>query len=136
MGYVSALNRLQPDTFDISPFIDGMVLLQAISAVCADQKGITVENATSEVVRAIAALHQRGASAPVTIERGGQTVRIREEMLTKLQVRLTERRLYAAAADGKWSEELSSAIQEFQLREQLPSTGLPDLATLVRALVL
>lgn len=136
MGYVTARNRLQPDTFDILPFIDGMVLLQAISAVCADRKDITVENATSEVIRAIAPLHQRSASAALTIERGGQTVRIREEAIAKLQARLIERRLYAGSADGKWTDELSSAIQEFQLREQIASTGLPDLATLVRALVL
>ena len=136
MGYVTSRNRLQSDTFDILPFTDGMVLLQAVSAVCADRKDQTVENATSEVIRAISPLHQRGASEAVTIERGGQSVRIRQEAIAKLQARLIQRGLYDGSADGKWSEELASAIQEFQLREQIASTGLPDFATLIRALVL
>lgn len=136
MGYMTARNRLQPDTFDILPFVDGSMLLQAVSAVCADRKEMTVEGATSEVIRAIAPLHQRVASAAITVERSGQSVRIRQDAIATLQARLTKRGLYSGAADGKWSEELALAVQEFQLREQITATGLPDLATLVRVIVL
>jgi hypothetical protein len=136
MGYMTARNRLQPDTFDILPFVDGSLLLQAVSAVCADQKDITIERATSEVIGAIAPLHQRVASAAITVERSGQSVRIREDAIATLQDRLAKRGLYAGAADGKWTEELALAVQEFQLRENITATGVPDLATLVRAIVL
>jgi hypothetical protein len=136
MGYATARNRLQSETFDILPFPEGTVLFDAVSAVCRDQQAITVEAAANEVIRAIAPLHQRSASAVVTIDRGEQSVRIRQAALAALQARLAELGLYSGPADGEWREELTASLTEFQLREKIVASGLPDLPTLIRALVL
>lgn len=135
MGYATARNRMQSDTFDVVPLPDGAALLQAITAVCTNQKNLTVEAATNEVVRATAPLHQRGASPIITIERDGQTQLIRQEALQTLQSRLAERKLYFGPTNGLWNATMAVAIMEFQSREKIAVTGMPDLATLYRALV-
>lgn len=135
MGYATAHNRLQSETFDVLPLPDGAVFLQAISAVCTDQTTLTVEEAAKQVILAIAPLHQRGSTSIITIERDGSTLLIRQGALQALQSRLAERKLYSGPADGQWGEAIEAAIVEFQLREKITVTGLPDLATLFRAIV-
>lgn len=136
MGYATALNRVESETFDVLPLPDGAVFLQAVSAICADQPAITVEAAAHEVVRAISPMHQRRATAVVTIEHEGRTTTIREGSLKALQSRMSERGLYSGPLDGKWSDAIAKAVETFQVREKITVTGVPDLATLFRALVL
>lgn len=136
MGYATAHNRLQSETFDILPLPDGAVFLEVISAVCADQETLTVEGAANEVIRAIAPLHQRGSTSIIKTERAGSSLLIRQGALQALQSHLTERKLYSGPADGQWGDATAAAIEEFQLRESITVTGLPDFATLFRAIVL
>lgn len=136
MGYVSARNRVESETFDILPLLDGMVLLQAVSTVCKDQPTITVESAANEVIRAIAPLHQRSETSIVVVENDGRKIAIREGMLSALQVRLVELGMYSGPVDGQWTTSLAAAVKTFQMNKNITATGLPDLATLLRALVL
>lgn len=136
MGYATARNRLESDTFDVVALPDGAVLLQAVAAVCADQKNLTVELAANEVVRVTAPLHQRGSSPVLTVEADGRTQLVRQATLQTLQLRLAERKLYSGPTDGQWSAATAVAIMEFQSREKIAVTGMPDFATLLRAFVL
>lgn len=136
MGYATAHNRLQNETFDVLPLPDGSVLLQAISAVCTDQQTLTVEAAAYEVILAIAPLHQSGSTPIINTELNGSSLLIRQGALQALQSRLTEEKLYSGPADGLWGDAIAAAIAEFQLREKIAVTGLPDFATLIRALAL
>lgn len=134
MGYATARNRLQSGTFDILPFPDGTVILRAVTAVCGDQPQLTVEQAADEVIRATERLQQASPSEIVTITLDGRTLQIRQNALAAIQQRLSDRGLYSGSADGRWNEATETAVKEFQLREKIIASGLPDLATLIRAL--
>lgn len=136
MGYLTAKNRFEPQVFDVLPFPDGMIFLDAISAVCRGQRGLNVEQAGSEVIRAIGALHQAHESPVLNLENEGRKIRIRRAALASLQGKLSSIGLYSGSADGEWNESVVVAVKTFQLREKIIATGLPDLATLIRALVL
>ena len=136
MGYATARNRVESGTFDVLPLPDGAVFLQAVSAICADQPTITVEAAAHEVIRATSPMHQRNATAIVVIEHKGRTIAIREGALKALQSRLSERGMYSGPIDGQWGTAIAAAVETFQKREKITVTGVPDLATLFRALVL
>jgi hypothetical protein len=136
MGYATARNRVASDTFDVLPLPDGSVFLQAVSAICANQPAITVEAAANEVIRATAPMHQSRATAIVTIEHEGRTMAIRQGALMALQSRLAERGIYSGPVNGQWGTVIAAAVETFQKREKITVTGVPDLATLFRALVL
>lgn len=136
MGYATARNRVESGIFDVVPLPDGAVFLQAVSAICADQPTITVEAAAHEVIRATSPMHQRTATAIVIIEHEGRTLSIREGALKALQSRLSERGVYSGPIDGQWGKSIAAAVETFQKREKITVTGVPDLATLFRALVL
>lgn len=135
MGYATARNRLQAETFDILPFPDGMVFLRAVLAVCRDQPKLTVEQAAHEVVAATEPLQQSVSSEIVTITHDGRSIQIRQRALASLQDRLSKRGLYSGPTDGRWNDDTALAVREFQLREKILASGLPDFTTLLRALL-
>jgi hypothetical protein len=136
MGYSTAHNRLRNDTFDILPLADGVVLLRAVAAVCAQHQDIVVEEAANAVVRALQPLVQQRETPTISIERDGKNVRIRQGALELLQSKLAERGIYSGPADGVWSVALGDSIETFQKLNNLPVSGFPDLATMIKAIVL
>jgi peptidoglycan hydrolase-like protein with peptidoglycan-binding domain len=135
MGYTSAYNRHVPPTFDILPTSAGGDLLGIVMAVCRVSPNASLETATAQSLSAVAAMRLTRETPIVKVTADGKTVEIRQEALTNLQQNLSEKGLYRGPLNGVSSPALVAAIKAIQTREKLEVTGLPDIDTMIRAIL-
>lgn len=133
MGYVSAVNRLQAQTFDAMPTMRPGEMVALAAMTCKLEPKLTVELAAARGLNAVSALRAGQESPVVTLTSDGRTVQIRQQALTTLQRNLSARGMFTGAANGAASPALTVAIKAFQTQVKLPATGLPDLDTILRA---
>jgi hypothetical protein len=134
-GYTSAYNRHVPQTFDILPTSAGGDLLGIVMAVCRVSPNASLETATAQSLSAVAAMRLTRETPIVKVTADGKTVEIRQEALTNLQQNLSEKGLYRGPLNGVSSPALVAAIKAIQTREKLEVTGLPDIDTMIRAIL-
>lgn len=132
-GYLSANNRLLKGTFDVMPTQGPGDFLGVIKAICDKAPQMPVENAANQAVLILRPLHQATDAPIVKLAHKGKTAEIRATVLAQLETKLIGRGLLRGEATAKPSGELYAAIEKFQTSERLTVTGLPDLATLLRA---
>jgi hypothetical protein len=127
LGYVSAANRLSPDTFDLAPWQTADVLLAQMAQYCG---AFPQAHATDAIEELLDWLHQDRLAAPerpVALRADGAVTVIYPSTLRKV------RRLLARAghAPRPTPEGLTAALTDYQAAQNLPQTGLPDTPTLL-----
>lgn len=134
-GYLSAHNRLTPEIFDIMPTQGPADFMGVVKAICEKAPQFSVENAAHQAIALLRPLAQAAPSALVRLDHKGKTANVRENVLKQLETRLVALgHLRSVAPDGgRVPADLHAAIEKFQRAEKLDVTGLPDLATLLRA---
>lgn len=134
-GYMSANNRLLADTFDVMPTQGPVDFMGVVKAICERSPKFSVENAANQALVLLRPLRQTAPSPLVKLSYKGKTAELRESVLKQLEARLMElNHLRQPKTAGARSDaELHLAIEKFQRAEKLTVTGLPDLATLLRA---
>jgi peptidoglycan hydrolase-like protein with peptidoglycan-binding domain len=70
----------------------------------------------------------------VLAEADGQRVAVYAEVMRDVQQRLIDEGLLQGNADGQFGAKTKAALQEFQKKENIQVTGLPDQVTLWRLL--
>ncbi len=135
MGYASAYNRNVPQTFDILPTATGSDLMGIVMAVCRISPTASLETATAQALAAIAPMRLTRETPLVKVVSDGKSVDIRQEAVTNLQQGLLDKGLYRGPVNGVSSPALITAIKALQTREKLTPTGLPDIDTLIRAVL-
>jgi hypothetical protein len=135
MGYITATNRLQADTFDVSPILDGETLLELTISTCGVNPDISYEQATFEVVRALSEARTRSQTPVVTMEAEDASTQIRRETLVQVQDRLRRLGHSSGPADGIYGPQTRDAIRAYQESVGLPASGVADSMTLLRLLV-
>lgn len=135
MGYASALNRSTPQVFDVFPTESGLDLMGIVGAVCRTNKTLPIEAAANNALRAMAPARMTKSSTLVTVVNGKTSLSLRSEALQLLQTALIRKKFFKGAANGASSPELVKALTEFQVKEAIPVTGLPDIDSFVRAVI-
>lgn len=135
VGYASAVNRATPQTFDVIPTQNGFDIAGVVNSICRDRKTLTVEAAAHEALRALAPIRLTRESPLVTVTSGNASFQVREEGLQILQAALIRRKLLSGVATGRTSAEFIKAVKDFQSKEKLAVTGLPDIDTFIRAIM-
>ena len=135
MGYASAYNRNVPQTFDILPTATGSDLMGIVMAVCRISPTASLETATAQALAAVAPMRLTRETPLVKVVSDGKSVDIRQEAVTNLQQALLDKGLYRGPVNGVSSPALVAAIKTLQTREKLTPTGLPDIDTLIRAVL-
>ena len=132
-GAVSMTNRLERDTFDVSPFEAPAGLLPVMAVnLCRANPNMLFLTAVTQVIDALKPLRVQHAAAPVTITVDKGSVALRPETIRVVQNRLRELKLMSAPADGKWGPPSRAAIKQFQESRKLQVTELPDPDTVIR----
>lgn len=131
-GYISAVNRLQPGTFDAAPWQLTDILMVLINNHCAanpDQRLFTV-------VQSLVAFYgeQRLANSSDRIDAkvGDKTISVYKEVMRRAQLALAKAGVYSGTADGVFGPKTQAAFEAFQEKSNLTKTGLPDQQTLYR----
>ena len=135
LGYATAHNRLDAGTYDIIPTETGVDFANVVAVICRTNPRASLETAANDAIRTMAPMRQLEASSVVQVQADGKTVAIRQESLKRLQSALIGRNLYKGPANGASSPQFVSALKDFQRREAIPVTGLPDIDTFIRAII-
>ena len=135
MGYMSALNRTQEGTYDVSPVTDPGGMLQLVVGLCGQNPDQLVEAVADSIVRLLAPGRLEASSPLVDTAAGEFTAAVRQNTLARMQVRLEELGYDPGTTDGTFTPETSAAFSSYQAAESLPQTGVADSATIVKLLV-
>ena len=133
LGYVSASNRLIGRTFDAVPSQVPTDVLGIVAVICRNQPAALVDTAASQALVVLNPIRMTADSPLITVSNAGRTLQVRTEALITLQQNLAKKGLYKGPADGKLSPQLAKIIADFQLKEKILISGLPDLDTIIRA---
>ncbi len=133
-GYVTAVNRYEPQTFDSAPWGTTEVLTVILDNYCQETPDERFVQAVQKLTITLKEDRLIEASPLLTVTVSGQTTRVYEEVLRRVQVALAERGLYDSEPDGVFGPKTREAIATFQISEGLDGTGLPDPLTVWKLL--
>jgi peptidoglycan hydrolase-like protein with peptidoglycan-binding domain len=135
LGYLTASDRLVKDTFDATPVMMPEALTSMIIGVCQKYPDARVETVANTVFSQLATARVMHESPVVEARAGDRAVPIRKATLVAVQTTLVKNKLMKEPADGTFGNSTEVALKAFQKSQNLPETGLPDPATVVRLLV-
>jgi hypothetical protein len=135
LGYSTALNRTQPDTFDVSPLTDPPAILRLVMAVCQQLPETLVDTVAHDLLMALAKARVTTASPIVETRAGNNVANVRRQTLMQMQQALIKSGHLGAAADGVFGPQTAAALRTFQDQQGLELTGVADSATIFRLLV-
>jgi hypothetical protein len=135
LGYLTASDRLVKDTFDATPVMAPEALTAMIVGVCQKYPDARVETVANTVLTQLATARVMHESPVVEARDGDRVVPIRKSTLIAVQTALQKNKLMKDPADGNFGSSTEAALKQFQKSQNLPETGLPDPATVVRLLV-
>lgn len=135
MGYVTATNRLEADTYDALPVLDANVLLTLVANICEAHQQSIVETVASDILKTLSIARSRSQSPIVDAKFGDHITQIRADTLAEMQKKLAQLGYLKTEADGVFGESTAMALIQFQNEQKLPVTGIPDAPTIIRLLV-
>lgn len=130
-GYMTAANRYSPETFDLSPYQTGELFGMIIENHCKTNPDDQLYYIVQSLAAQLEGDRLVNRSSMMRID-GSETgpVAVYEEVVRRMQQRLTEEDLYSGEADGQFDEELQRSIENYQAAVGIQPSGLPDTLTL------
>lgn len=130
-GYVSAMNRLTPGTYDVTPVKNFPAFVGLTRGICRSNPDALYESVANAVIQTFSKLKVTQNGPLVEAENEGRRVVIAAEALKKAQEFLAGQGLLEARfADGAYGPKTKAALLGWQEKQKLPKTGLPDIVTL------
>lgn len=130
-GFSTAYNALSPDTFDITPWQSGELILAKLDRHC---RAFPDKPFVEALASLLALLHKdrlTGPSGIVTMTAGGKSQPLPAEILSRVRKLIeADRGQPLTTAEGTFDEAFSAALLDYQTRKGLPKSGLADQATL------
>jgi hypothetical protein len=135
LGYLTAVNREQPDTFDISPVFAPGDLLNAVAGICQTHPDMPVENVFNGLLRVLSIARNRADSPIIETRSGKNTASLRTETWIAMQSKLVSYGYLKGKPEGSFGSKSEMALKAFQKDQKLPETGVADGATIIRLLI-
>jgi hypothetical protein len=133
-GYMTAVNQLMPKTFDIAPWQNTDTVLALVKHNCERNREQRFFAVVTAMIEFLAQNRLQEQSDRLLAEADGQRVMIYGQIMRDVQKRLIDKGLLQGNADGQFGAKTKAALQEFQKKENIQVTGLPDQVTLWRLL--
>lgn len=129
-GYLTAANRYEANTFDLTPWHNHNAFALILDQHCRKSPSDSLVMATQKLVEAMKPQRLSNFSKLVEIKDGKDRTIVYQSVLERAQAELVRKNLYKGAADGRYTPEFKLALQNFQKSAKLPPSGMPDPATL------
>jgi len=131
-GYMTAANRYEPNTFDLTPWHNAEALGLIVDQFCRkdENRQESLAMAAQRLVAAMQPYRLAEYSGLVQVKDGSSEARVYETILKRAQTELARKGLYRGQLDGHYSPALKTAFQDFQRSAKLDPTGIPDTPTL------
>lgn len=130
-GYLTALNQLKPETYDLAPWQSSDLLAGVILRNCRENPEKRFINTVAAMVASLHAQRLLTKSPLVEAHAGETRIRIYRELLRRTQEKLVESGLYQGEPTGLFDQETQDGLRAYQKAGRLTETGLPDQATLL-----
>ena len=129
-GYLSAANRYEPNTFDLSPWHNAAAFDLILEKHCSENPDEVMIAVVQKMVGALRPLRVANFSPLVEVGTGENRAFVYETILRRTQAALRSRGLYDGEEDGNFSPKMRDALLTYQRSADLYETGVPDPATL------
>jgi hypothetical protein len=134
-GYISAVNALTDDTFDLTPWEKTDLFMALLEGNCEQNPDLQVVVIVRGLVQSLFPERLRKPSEVKQVDLGeGRKVAHYVETLQRIQKALKDRGHYTGTIDGDYGPGTRTAMAAFQKTAELEPTGLPDQLTLLRLL--
>ncbi|GMR22524.1 MAG: hypothetical protein BMS9Abin37_0880 [Acidobacteriota bacterium] len=130
-GYVTALNELSLETFDVVPYESTELLTILINRHCKDNPTDLLFAVTNNLLARLFDDRLKISSPHVDIRVELDQTRLYTDTIVRIQASLATKGLLDDEATGQWSIATQNALAEYQKSIGMnSSTGFPDQATL------
>ncbi len=129
-GYLSAVNQMRPETYDITPWQTTDLLLVLVENYCRANPKEAFGLAVNRLGAALAKDRMTTQSPMMVAGHKGAVVSVYEEIIVRVHGALVERKHLPKEAEPKFTPEMRVALEKFQQERKIPVTGLPDQKTL------
>ncbi len=131
-GYISGINRFQPETFDAAPIISSANVGALVRNLCQLQPDIRFETAVARLMNFFIPYRITAQSQLIEMNVGGADAALRQQTMQWMQEKLAEEGLFAGEANGLFGSDTRAALSAYQQARELPVTGVPDALTIMR----
>jgi len=133
-GYLTASNQFQSDTFDLAPWENLDTLALYLDSYCQANPDTSFAQAMFNMTRALTDARLKTPSNPQQIGNAERQLVVYQEVVQRVQQKLTELAHFKGEANGIYDEATRDALNTYQSANQLEVTGLPDQPTLHKLL--
>jgi hypothetical protein len=134
-GYITAVNALTDDTFDLTPWEKTDLFMALLESNCEQNPDLQVVVIVRGLVQSLFAERLRSSTESKQIDLGeGRKVAHYVDTLRRIQKALKDQGHYTGTIDGDYGPGTRTAMAAFQKSAELEPTGLPDQLTLLRLL--
>lgn len=131
-GYLTATNQYLPQTYDITSWETTTLLAALLAEHCKKDPEMPFIRAVRSMVAALRQERLTESSELVLAEQNGKGVRLYAEVIRGMQTRLAQQGLYSGTVDGIYNDSTAAAVRDYQGREGIEQSGLPDQTTLIK----
>lgn len=131
-GYLTRLNQMETDTFDILPWQTGQFLVVSLETHCRAHPSENFGAAVYSLARSLNGQRLTQSSPLREAQIGDETIALYEEVILRVQGKLRDLGFDPMDEDGRLGSGTQTALKGFQKRHGLAVTGQPDQATLLR----
>ncbi len=131
-GYLSAANQFTQKTYDLIPWGNTVFLATLLENHCSKNPEQRFYVAVNKLAGSMMKLRLPKQSKMVKTEYQGKKTYVYQAVLEIIQQFLRKNGLYSGEADGKFGPGTRKALQDFQKKNGLAVTGLPDQITLYK----
>lgn len=129
-GYLTAANRYEPNTFDLSPWHNEAAFGLILEKHCNDNLEETLVGTLQKLTISFRPIRIAQFSRMFQVGDGEHKALVYETIMQRAQAFVKGRGLYTGKEDGAYSPAMRDALKQFQIQQKLPATGVPDSATL------
>lgn len=133
-GYMSAFNQYAEDNYDVAPNATMIGLANAVEAVCKQNPKQQFWTAAFGLTQALWKGRLPLKSEVIAATAGQQSVRLYRATLQEVQAALNKQGYKVGKPDGIFGKKTQEALADFQKKQKLQVTGLPDPATRAKLL--
>ena len=129
-GYLTGVNQLSDETYDITPFQSTELIATIIDNHCQKNREHRLFTVMSSIAAQLRADRIATASELLTISVDGKTTRLYREAVRRMQVKLAAKGHYDGTPTGDFNTATLNAVEAYQESIDFSPTGFPDQATL------
>lgn len=133
-GYLSAINQIAPETYDVTAWEATGLLLAFIEDHCKENPDVRFFTMANALAGKLMEDRVKTQSPLMDAKAGDQSVKIYKEALRRAQQALKQKGFYNDSVDGVFGPNTQKAFEAFQRKENIRVTGVPDQMTMLKLL--